>query len=399
MARRKTLTDNQIAKLKPGPKRLAIPDPELTGLYIRVTTRGAKSFAAVARTPHGRQVWTTIGSTDLFSIDEARERAREVIRRIKAGKPAIEPPPVEPDSFKSVAENYLIRHVQKKGLRSGPEIERLLAKYIFPALGDREFIGIRRSDVTGLLDDVEDTSGPREADYCLAVIRQIMFWYAPRVDDYVPPLVRKMSRYDPKASERDRFLDDDEIRTIWKIADDSGTYGAATKIALLTGQRRAKIATMKWADVDVGGVWTVKVEDREKGSGGSLALPELAVEVIRKQKRIGNNPYVFPGRDLGHFTNWSSCKDALDAKAKLEKPWVFHDLRRTCRSLMSRAGVRPDVAERVLGHVKGGVEGTYDRHHYEQEKADALKRLAGLIERLIEAEPAGNVVDLRTAEV
>ena len=156
---------------------------------------------------------------------------------------------------------------------------------------------------------------------------------------------------------------------------------------------------MKWADVDVGGVWTVKVEDREKGSGGSLALPELAVEVIRKQKRIGNNPYVFPGRDLGHFTNWSSCKDALDAKAKLEKPWVFHDLRRTCRSLMSRAGVRPDVAERVLGHVKGGVEGTYDRHHYEQEKADALKRLAGLIERLIEAEPADNVVDLRTAEV
>ena len=393
MARRKKLTDKQIAKLEPGPKRLAIPDPELTGLYIRVTTRGAKSFAAVTRDPHGRQVWTTIGPTDLFSIDEARIKSREILRRIKAGKPAIEPPPVEPDSFKAVAGNYLIRHVQKKGLRSGPEIERLLEKYIYPALGDRELISIKRSDLTTLLDDVDDNSGPREADYCLAVIRQIMFWHAGRIDDYTPPIIRTMSRYDPKARERARFLDDDEIRTVWKIAEGSGTYGATVRIALLTGQRRAKIATMKWADVTIDGVWTVKVEDREKGSGGSLALPTLAVEIIRRQKRIGENPYVFAGRDLGHFTNWSSCKDALDAKAKLEKPWVFHDLRRTCRSLMSRAGVRPDIAERVMGHVVGGVEGTYDRHHYDEEKADALRRLAGLIET-INNPPGENVVAL-----
>ncbi len=29
---------------------------------------------------------------------------------------------------------------------------------------------------------------------------------------------------------------------------------------------------------------------------------------------------------------------------------------------MVRAGVRPDISERVLGHVIGGVEGVYDRH-------------------------------------
>jgi hypothetical protein len=46
---------------------------------------------------------------------------------------------------------------------------------------------------------------------------------------------------------------------------------------------------------------------------------------------------------------------------------------------MSRAGVRPDIAERVLGHVQGGVLGIYDRHQYRDEKADALKKLAALI--------------------
>ena len=54
--------------------------------------------------------------------------------------------------------------------------------------------------------------------------------------------------------------------------------------------------------------------------------------------------------------------------------WQLHDLRRTARSLMSRAGVRPDIAERVLGHAISGVEGVYDRHPYRDEKADALRR-------------------------
>ena len=43
---------------------------------------------------------------------------------------------------------------------------------------------------------------------------------------------------------------------------------------------------------------------------------------------------------------------------------------------MSRAGVRPDIGERVLGHAIKGVEGVYDRHTYREEKAHALRPLA-----------------------
>ena len=57
---------------------------------------------------------------------------------------------------------------------------------------------------------------------------------------------------------------------------------------------------------------------------------------------------------------------------------------------MSRAGIRPDIAERVLGHVISGVEGVYDRHAYFEEKADALAKLAALIEIILNP-PADNV--------
>ena len=402
MVRRKALTDNMVAKLKPGPKRLTLPDPELRGHYIRVTPTGAKSYVAVAREPYEKkQVWATIGSTDIYTIDEAREKAREAIKRIKTGQSAFEPPPVQPDSFKAVAENYLERHVKANGLRSRDEIERILERHIYPIWKDREFEGIRRKDVTKLLDMVQDANGPGAADHVLAIARGIMNWHASRADDYVSPIIRGMRRTDPKSRKRARILDDDEICVVWKVAEGNGTFGAIIRLALLTAQRREKIATMKWEDVTVDGVWDIPAEAREKGSGGALGLPETALVIIREQNRIGDNPFVFAGRGDGHFKGYSPCKRTFDVRvtaalrqaaedrgddpAKVEPlpRWTLHDLRRSARSLMARAGVRPDIAERVMGHVITGVEGVYDRHSYRDEKADALKRLAGQIETIL----------------
>ena len=294
MTRRKTLTDAMVVRMRPGPKRITKPDPELRGHYVRVTPQGAKSYCAVTRGPAGKQVWATIGPTDRYSIDEARDQAREAIKRIKAGMTPFEPPPTPPDSFKAVAENYLTRHVTANALRTGPEIERILNKYIYPAWQAREFAGIRRSDVAALLDTVQDNHGARTADYVLSIIRGVMNWYAARSDDYVPPLARGMGRADPKSRKRARILDDDELRRVWTTA--SGSYGAIVRLAILTAQRREKIGEMRWADVTVDGVWTIPTEDREKGAGGELVLPDIALDIIKSQQRVGDSPYVFPAR-------------------------------------------------------------------------------------------------------
>jgi integrase len=65
------------------------------------------------------------------------------------------------------------------------------------------------------------------------------------------------------------------------------------------------------------------------------------------------------------------------------KPWVVHDLRRTARSLMSRAKVRRNHAERVLGHAIPGVEGIYDHYSYQTEKGKALAKLANLVAKIV----------------
>jgi integrase len=390
---RKSLTDKGVAALRPRAARYAHPDPELRGHYIRVQPSGVKSFVAVTLDPHGKQVWATLGTTDVLAIADARERAREAIRRIRDGLSAFEAPAAKPETFETVAEQWLKRHVHAKRLRSEHEVRRLLRAHVYPRWGERAFLDIRRSDVAALLDEVEDDHGARQADYVLAIVRGIMNWFATRHDDYVPPIVRGMRRTVPKERARTRTLTDNEMRLIWKTAATNGTFGALVRLLLLTAQRRDKVVSMRWSDISVDGTWTIPAEAREKGSAGELVLPEMALNIIRAQPHLGDNPYVLAGRGNSHINGYSKAKRQLDAKLPSAMPgWVLHDLRRTARSLLSRAGVRPDIAERVLGHSLHGVEAVYDRHAYSAEKADALRRLAALIDSIVQ--PRENVVPL-----
>jgi len=388
---RKTMSDKGVAALKPRPKRYAFADPEMRGLWIRVQPSGAKSFVAVTLDPQGKQKWATIGPCDVLSIKEARDKARAAIKRIKDGKPAFDQP-AKADTFQDVAEQWLKRHVGAKGLRSEGEVTRLLRAHVFAAWKGRAFLGIRRSDVAALLDEVEDDHGARQADYVLAIVRGVMNWYATRHDDYVPPIVKGMRRTNPKERARSRILSDDEIARIWKAAEANGTFGALVCLLLLTSQRRDKVVSMRWQDISIDGTWTIAAEAREKGTGGELVLPAAALEIIRAQPHLGDNPYVLAGRGNGHINGYSKAKRRLDAQLPRIPQWQLHDLRRTARSLMSRAGVPSEHAERIMGHALQGVEAVYDRHAYVAEKADALKRLAALIDGIVR--PRENVLPM-----
>jgi integrase len=383
---RKTLTDKQIAALKASAKPYGVVDPKLAGHYVRVWPGGKKTFCAVARNPAGKQVWTTIGESPVLTIAESRKRAEGMIQRVRDGLPAVEP---KADGFKTVATDWMKRHVEAKRLRTGGEYKRILDRYILPDWADTEFASIRRSDITSLLDKVEDRHGPRQADMCLATVRAIANWYEARNDDYRSPVAKGMRRVSSKASERERILTDEEIRAVWDAS--TGPFGGVVKMALLTGQRLDKLVTMKHDDI-VDGVWVIETEEREKGNATELVLPDMALALIEAQPRFASSPYVFAGRGKRPFSGFSKAKAALDERSGV-KGWTLHDLRRTARSLMSRVGVSSDHAERVIGHAIGGVEGVYDRHAYRDEKRDALARLATLIDGVLN--PRDNVVPLR----
>lgn len=397
--------DKAVVTARPTSKRQVIFDGATTGLALIVTPKGKRSFSIVARSPDGKQVWKRIGDPDAMTVARARIEAAQAVARVKAGEAAMlppEPPEAAPESFRDVAERFIARWVDKGGknqdgvpLRSKREIERHLKKYVYPKWGDKPFASIRRGAVTELLDEMVGNNGAVQADRVLATLAKLFNWFRQYDELYVSPVIPEMKRAGGHIGRaRKRILSDEEIRTVWTACGEVGIFGALVRVALLTGQRRAKVAAMRWEDID-GGVWTIPVEAREKVNAGALKLPKLALETIEALPRVEGNPFVFASRGKKAFNSFSDGKEDLHAKAPIA-PWVIHDLRRTARSLMARAGVRSDIAERTLGHVITGVEGVYDRHSYLNEKGEALAALAGLVERILRGDE-NNVVQLATA--
>jgi integrase len=376
-------SDKIIAKLPPSTKPFS--DPEMPGFYIRYRNEGGpRTFYAVARNS-----WTRVGNTSEMGLEEARNRAREIIKRVKAGRPAIEPPAATPESFSAKADTWVRMKVEKEKLIRGPNMVRLMNKHVLPVWGQRDFESIRRSEVAALLDKVENDHGKRQADAVLEVIRSMMHFHSLRMDTYNSPVIRGMNRYNKTANARERTLEDSEIRAVWAAAESEGAYGAFVRLSLVLGQRKEKTRTMRWSDIK-DGVWTVPVAAREKGVGGELILPKVALDIIEAQPRTRGNPYVFAGFDALPINNFGKWKKTFSAKVGIPH-WTLHDLRRTARTLMTGAGVADPVAEALIGHSKRGMEKIYNRHQYKIEKGKALEALAAWINNILNP-PSGNVV-------
>src|SRR5207344_2729438 len=101
-------------------------------------------------------------------------------------------------------------------------------------------------------------------------------------------------------------------------------------------------------------------------------LSAAALTALARAPMLHGCEYLFSTDGRSPISGFSRFKRRFDEACGVTG-WTLHDLRRTARSLMSRAGVASDHAERCLGHVIGGVRGVYDRHEFHAEKKHAFE--------------------------
>ena len=129
--------------------------------------------------------------------------------------------------------------------------------------------------------------------------------------------------------------------------------------------------------------WLIPAARHKSKKEFLLPLSKAAAGVLAAMPVIGPaDGYLFTLNGSAPIGAESKAKARLD-KASGVTGWTLHDLRRSARSLMSRAGVPADHAERAIGHVIGGVRGVYDRHAYRKEKQAALEVLAAQIDAVL----------------
>jgi integrase len=377
------------------------------GFGVRVTAAGARAFVLNYRL-RGREHRFTIGAWPDWSALKAAREARNLRQRVDRGEDPLKDREAAPKIkiVSNVLDDYVTRYVRNKDrpLRSADHIESAFARLVKPRIGNLGVYDVRRSHIAEMLDGIEDKVGPVMADRTRAYLRKALSWYAERDDQFnlTAAFVRVEPRANPKDRARTRVLSDEEIRTIWPTLGEAGTFGALVKTLLLTAQRRDEAAHMSHKEIGDDGIWTIPAERYKTKRPNFVPLSKAALALIDAQPKIEGCDYVFPSRVETPFSGFGKSKAKLDkaifaamkkqakkgAKVEAFPNWTLHDLRRSAKTLMVRAGVRPDISERVLGHVIAGVEGTYDRHSYADEKRDALEKLAAMIERILNPLPS-----------
>jgi integrase len=410
----KTLTAIACRNIRAGARRREIPDRGCAGLHLIVQPSGHKSWAVRFRyrgqtrkltlgpfldnggqEPGGEPV---IGAP--LSLASARELATKALRQAKSGvdptaekrKQRVAQHAAEADTLASIAEEFLRREGVK--LRTVSQRASDL-RLFYPTLGRLPVDQIRRGQYHRVLDHIADHNGPHRADRALAGLKRLLSWHAER-SEFISPLGRGGRRTSMKELARSRVLTDEELRKLWLAAETyPGPYGAFLRFTLLTATRRGESAGLRRSEIsDDGRTWIIPGSRYKNGKDTLIPLSEAAQAIVRQQPVLDGG-YIFSAdgsRPMGGFDKRKRDFDKVSGVVD----YRLHDLRRTSRTLLSRAGIPVDLAERALGHTMTGVRSTYDRHDYENEKRHAFEALAAQISRVVRG-PEAAVADMAEA--
>ena len=406
----KAFTTKGVEALKPDPeRRLEIPDPGLTGLYLILQPSGAKSWAVRYRQA-GKPKKLTLGKWPLMGLANARTAASEALEAIESGHDPAADKRAEKASrisgkntVAAQLDTFYRRHLST--LKTGEAVMQSLRFNVVPVWGDREVSDITRRDIVLLLDDIVDDGRATTANRVKAYIAKFFGWCEDRgVIEQSPAIGLKLPA---KEKARDRPLSHDEIRLLWLPCDqEPHPWGALFRVLLLTGQRRGEVARMQWGDIDADGVW--RLSSTKNGERHDVPLPQAAVDLIDALPRLG--PFVFstrgdtPALSLGKPTARLTSRMAEIASEEAGEAvtipqWRPHDLRHTCKTGLAALGVSLEIRSRATNHLSDipPMDRRYNHHDFTNEKRQALEAWARFVVELVEGRKDPKVVHLREA--
>jgi integrase len=373
-------------------------DDDIPGFGLRLREGGSASWIFQYRFG-GTQRRMKLGVLSAVSAPRAREMAEELHAKVHLGH---DPGGAKAEERVRAAETlgatldaYLAFSATRLRPRSLGEVTRHLRKHCRPLHGLR-LDKIDRRAVAARITALAAKNGAVTSNRVAASLSAFFGW-AIREGLVSSNPAAGLNRA-PERS-RARVLNDGEMKAIWAATDDASDYSAVVRLLMLSGQRAAEIAGLRWSEI--AGDQIVLPGERVKNNR------EHRIPITAAMRAILDGRPRRPGRDLifgrrfdSPLRGWGVLKAALDQRLEAPvAPWTHHDLRRTCATRLADLDVAPHVIESLLNHVSGhksGVAGIYNRSTLEPQKRHALtawnERLLAIVEG---REPATTVIPLR----
>lgn len=259
---------------------------------------------------------------------------------------------------------------------------------------------------------------PTRARAALATLRAALQWAFAQgwVEENVATAMRASDYGGSTGQRRETTLALEELREVWNAAGTlTPSMGAAIRLLILTGARRAEVAGMAIEELDLSaGEWRLPAERTKTGTARTVYLPAQAVAILREQIGQRTTGPALVGRE-GSALHPDSLTTAVKrlqrqpgkrskggplATLGKRKPFSVHDLRRSAATCWGESlGVAPHVIDAALGHAaRNAVTATYQRQQYAQEQRDLMRRWDALVLDHVAAAPGESVTPFRRAQ-
>ena len=258
---------HQLESLGPEDKAIEYFDVITSGLGMRVSVKGTKSFFYRYRF-HGKNKRYSIGNFPGISLKLARQRALELKVSVSNGvdpqllKEKKKAPPPRVISFADIVEAYTQNYLPRLREATAREYERIIAKELMPLLRHKPVEKIERKELVHLLEAIGNDRGAKTlANRVRAVLSSV---YSFGVDTgripYNPVLTIKKTQ---KEVSRDRIYSKEELKTLWDAFEaQEEPISSYYKWLLLLGQRAGETRRMKWEDIDLTKrIWVIPKEE------------------------------------------------------------------------------------------------------------------------------------------
>lgn len=372
-----------------------------SGLILRVSARGNKTFEIRYTDSKGNKTRYTIGNVNSLSLAEARAQlfytrdqlAKGVDPKAEISKRKSDAIEAERDryTFAQLARDFQSRHLPTLSIKTQGEYARMIQKYLLPEFGHRSVDSIRRRDVFTLHERVGiDEGHPRTANLVKAIISR-MFTFAIEREYIESNPASNVKAHKAGKVRRDRYYTPDELCALWTAFEsEPEPVRSYFKILLLAGQRRDEILQARWVNIDLQRrTWTIPATDTKNKQTHILPISPHTLVILNELFQLtGRSEYVFESQKIANQP-YNGVQVAVYRIRRTTGVIDFrlHDLRRTCATYMAELGVDRTVLGKVLNH-KGiaqdhSVTAIYDRSRYFDEMGRALQRWGYRLESIV----------------
>ena len=387
-------TDREIKNLKAGEKRYTAKDAVANGLFLDITTAGAKSWH-YRYSLAGKQERLVLGRYPDLSLKDARQARDEAASQVAKGispqqqKIKEQQGQLETVLFRDYGERYL-KEVIKKDRKDPYNMVLCLSNDIYPMLGHIPLDQVSIEDIRRTIWRKKEQGYDAAANQVRGLLKR-MFDYAMTLG-LVPynPVLAIPSRHVHKTKPRDRYLSTGEIRTYYTTLLNSRLYKPrklGLLLSLLTLLRKSELLAAKWEHVDFDGrIWHIPETKADSATGHSremvVYMSSQVIEIFKELKTIaGDEPYVFVGRQRGTHISANAFNTAQKtALALTDIPnFTIHDLRRTASTHLNEQGFNRDAIEKCLNHTATGVRGVYNKAEYAEERIKMMQKWSDFV--------------------